>query len=99
MTGFIPQLSLVTTAAGALMIRLGVTRGLLQPRKAPRRCPSCGRLINGHVCAICTRSPLKGRRNRPTYPVGTPERSVTQPDVNSDHRPLYALPDGSESAA
>jgi hypothetical protein len=54
MTGFIPQLSLVATV-GALMIRLGVTRGLLQPRRATRRCPSCGRLINGRVCATCTR--------------------------------------------
>jgi hypothetical protein len=56
MTSFIPQLSLVTTAVGALMIRLGITRGLLQPRRAPRRCPSCGRLINGRVCATCTRA-------------------------------------------
>jgi recombinational DNA repair protein RecR len=55
MTGFIPQLALATTAAGALMIRLGVTRGLLQPRRQTRRCPSCGRLINGRVCATCTR--------------------------------------------
>jgi hypothetical protein len=55
MTGFIPQLSLVTTAVGALMIRLGITRGLLQLRRQTRRCPSCGCLINGRVCATCTR--------------------------------------------
>jgi len=55
MTGYIPQLSLVTTAVAALMIRLGVTRGLLQPPKQTR-CPSCGRLINSRVCAACTRS-------------------------------------------
>lgn len=56
MTGYIPQLSLITTAVAALMIRLGVTRGLLQPRRATRRCPSCGRLIDSRVCAACTRS-------------------------------------------
>lgn len=56
MSSLIPQLSLLTTAVGALMIRLGVTHGLLQPRRAARRCPSCGRLINGRVCATCTRS-------------------------------------------
>lgn len=55
MTGFIPQVSLVTTAVAALMIRLGVTRGLLQSRRTTRRCPSCGRLIDGRVCAGCTR--------------------------------------------
>lgn len=56
MNNLIPQLSLLTTAAGALMVRLGVTHGLLQPRRAARRCPTCGRLINGCVCATCTRS-------------------------------------------
>lgn len=34
----------------AVMIRLGLERGLLQPRRERRRCPSCGRLINGRVC-------------------------------------------------
>jgi hypothetical protein len=53
MNSLIPQLSLLTTAAGALMVRLGVTHG---PRRAARRCPTCGRLINGCVCATCTRS-------------------------------------------
>jgi len=55
MTGLIPQLGLVAIAVAALMIRLGVTRGLLQPRSPTRRCPSCGRLIDGRVCAACTR--------------------------------------------
>jgi hypothetical protein len=55
MTGLIPEFALLTTAVGALMIRLGLTRGLLQSRRPTRRCPSCGRLINGHVCATCTR--------------------------------------------
>jgi hypothetical protein len=56
MTGYIPWLSLLTTAAAALMIRLGVTRGLLQPRRQTRRCPSWGRLINSRVCPACIRS-------------------------------------------
>jgi hypothetical protein len=54
MTALIPELTVVTTGVGAVMIRLGVTRGLLQPRKAPRRCPSCGRLIDGPACKHCT---------------------------------------------
>jgi hypothetical protein len=52
MTALIPELAVVTTSVGAVMIRLG--RGLLQPRKAPRRCPACGRLIDGPVCSHCT---------------------------------------------
>ena len=37
MTGVIPELAVVTTSVGAVMIRLGVTRGLLQaPQSAPQ---------------------------------------------------------------
>jgi hypothetical protein len=46
--------SILTTGVGVVMIRLGLTQGLLQPRKQPRRCPSCGRLIAGRVCGVCT---------------------------------------------
>jgi recombinational DNA repair protein RecR len=56
MTAFTPQLVLLTTGAGALMILLGLGRGLLQARNGPRRCPSCGRLVEGRVCKTCTRS-------------------------------------------
>jgi hypothetical protein len=55
MTALIPQLTVVTTGVGAVMIRLGVTRGLLQPGKAPRRCPSCGRLTDLRLQAGNTR--------------------------------------------
>ena len=54
MTAFIPEIAVVTTAVGAVMIRLGLDRRLLQPCNAPRRCPSCGRLIDGLACRHCT---------------------------------------------
>jgi len=54
MTALIPELAVVTTGVGAVMIRLGLDRGLLQPRNAPRRCPSCGRLIDDAACRHCT---------------------------------------------
>ena len=50
----LPELAVVTTGVGAVMIRLGLDRGLLQPRNVPRRCPSCGRLIDGRACRHCT---------------------------------------------
>jgi hypothetical protein len=49
-----PQLVALTTGVGAVMILVGLRRGLLQHRKASRRCPSCGRLIDGPVCRRCT---------------------------------------------
>jgi hypothetical protein len=54
MTALIPELAVVTTGVGVVMIRLGLDRGLLQPRNAPRRCPFCGRLIDGPACRHCT---------------------------------------------
>jgi len=54
MTALIPELALVTTGVGAVMIRLGLDRGLLRLRNVPRRCPSCGRLIDGPACRHCT---------------------------------------------
>ena len=56
MTAFTLQLVLLTTGVGALMILLGLGRGLLQARTGVRRCPSCDRLIEGSVCKTCTRS-------------------------------------------
>ena len=56
MTTFTPQLVLLTTGVGALMIVLGLGRGLLQARNGVRRCPSCDRLIEGRVCKPCTKS-------------------------------------------
>jgi recombinational DNA repair protein RecR len=49
-----PQLVALTTGSGALMILVALRRRLLEPRKAPRRCPSCGRLIDGQACKHCT---------------------------------------------
>jgi hypothetical protein len=49
-----PQLVALTTGVGAVMILVGFRRGLLQPRKAPRRCPSCGRLTDDPACKHCT---------------------------------------------
>jgi len=37
-------LAALTTGAGAVMIRLGLDRGLLKSRRAERWCPSCDRL-------------------------------------------------------
>ena len=54
MTSLTPELVSLTT--GALMILLGFRRGLLRARTAGRRCPSCGRLIEGRVCRTCART-------------------------------------------
>jgi len=47
-------LTVVTTGVGYLMVRVGLGKGMLQPRRASRRCPSCSRLIDGSVCRVCT---------------------------------------------
>ena len=47
-------LTVVSTGVGYVMVRLGLGKGILQPRKASRRCPSCGRLIDGSLCRVCT---------------------------------------------
>jgi recombinational DNA repair protein RecR len=49
------QFILLTTGVGALMILVGIGRGLLQARSGSRRCPSCGRLIEARMCRTCTR--------------------------------------------
>jgi hypothetical protein len=57
MTLLTPQLALLaalTTAAGAVMIRLGLSRNMLQLRKTERRCPACGRLVRNRVCLCRT---------------------------------------------
>jgi len=48
-----PQFVLLTTGLGALMILVGLGRGLLQARSGGRRCSSCDRLIEGRVCRTC----------------------------------------------
>jgi hypothetical protein len=57
-SGFSAQIvlvAIVTTGIGAVMIRLGMDRGALVRRRASRRCPSCGRIIQHRVCEACTR--------------------------------------------
>ena len=56
MTALNPQFILLTTGVGALMILVGHGRNLLQARSGSRRCPSCGRLIEGRVCRTCERA-------------------------------------------
>jgi hypothetical protein len=48
-------LALVTTAAGAGMMWLGLARGMLSFRRDERRCPSCDRLMRTRVCPTCAR--------------------------------------------
>jgi recombinational DNA repair protein RecR len=54
MTPLLRQLVVLTTGVGALMVLLGLGQGLLKARSGSRRCPSCGRLIDGRVCKTCT---------------------------------------------
>ncbi len=54
-----PQLTMafvVTTGVGFLMLVLGAEKHLLEWRRSPRRCPSCGRRIEGRTCG-CTAAP------------------------------------------
>jgi hypothetical protein len=44
----------LSSGAGALMLRIGVQSKLLEWRGRRRRCPSCGRLHSG-VCRHCAR--------------------------------------------
>jgi hypothetical protein len=54
-TALTPQFVLLTAGVGALMILVGLGRGLLQARVGGRRCPSCDGLIEGRVCRTCTK--------------------------------------------
>lgn len=48
-----PVVIALTTAVGAIMVRAGLVRGMLETRRGERRCPSCGRLIRERVCSKC----------------------------------------------
>jgi NADH pyrophosphatase NudC (nudix superfamily) len=51
-----PQLTtafVVTTGVGFLMMWAGAQKHLLEWRRSPRHCPSCGRRIEGRTCG-CT---------------------------------------------
>jgi hypothetical protein len=56
MTALTTQLVALTTGFGALMLLLGLGRGLLHACTADHRCPSCDHLIERRVCRTCTRS-------------------------------------------
>jgi len=45
-------LTLVLSAAGVgyLMVKAGLGKGALEPRRRTRVCPSCGRVITGRRC-------------------------------------------------
>jgi hypothetical protein len=43
-----------TTGVGFLMLMAGVQKSALEWRRRRRACPSCGRHIEGRVCAACT---------------------------------------------
>jgi NADH pyrophosphatase NudC (nudix superfamily) len=52
-----PQLTTafaVTTGVGFLMILVGAQKHLLEWRRSPRRCPSCGRRIERRTCGCTT---------------------------------------------
>jgi hypothetical protein len=52
MTGLTPQLAalVATTGVGIWMAVAGVRKSALEWRRPKRRCPSCGRPIEGRVC-------------------------------------------------
>jgi hypothetical protein len=56
MTLFTTQVQIVAAVAagvGIAMVRMGLRAGMLSVRQT-RRCPSCGRQIDGRVCRNCT---------------------------------------------
>jgi hypothetical protein len=48
----VPQLTSVVAlaAVGWTMVAAGRGKRLLEPKKRARRCPSCGRVIEGRAC-------------------------------------------------
>ena len=48
----------VTVAAGVLMARIGIGKGLLARRVPSERCASCGQQLRGPGCAHCRRRTL-----------------------------------------
>jgi hypothetical protein len=53
LTPQLAMLAVITTGIGFVMIRLGLGEGGLRLRRANRRCPACGRLVQGRVCSHC----------------------------------------------
>jgi hypothetical protein len=62
-------LAALTSGAGAVMVWLGLDRGLLQSRMPERRCPCCGRPLNkNRACPICARPPSRTAHGRTDDP-------------------------------
>ncbi|HXY84627.1 MAG TPA: hypothetical protein VEH52_04015 [Gaiellaceae bacterium] len=58
MTGLSQHLALlavITSGVGAAMVRIGLNRRGLEPRRVERRCPACGRTLRAAACEACTR--------------------------------------------
>ena len=53
MTLHVLPVVLLTTGAGAVMIRLGLRKGQLRARVESRRCASCRHKIEGWHCPNC----------------------------------------------
>jgi len=54
LTPHLVSLAALSTGVGAVMVRLGLHKGRLEPRRVARRCPSCGRSTNRRVCRGCS---------------------------------------------
>jgi hypothetical protein len=56
MNGLTPHAIALLTCTGAAvwMAIAGVHKNALEWRRRRRNCPSCGRMIDGRVCAKCT---------------------------------------------
>jgi hypothetical protein len=49
----VAAVAVVTCGIGCLMLLSGIGKGMLEWRRATRRCPGCGRAIQGRVCSFC----------------------------------------------
>ena len=82
----------VALAIGAvlMMTQLGLTKGLLAPRRARRPCPSCGRMRRGAVCEWCghVRATAANAPRPRTMPSDAEdEQQRDQPDQKREHDP------------
>jgi hypothetical protein len=53
LTPQLAMLAVITTGIGFVMMRMGLGQGLLRLRRVNRRCPACGRLVQGRSCSHC----------------------------------------------
>ena len=55
LTPHLLSLAILSTGVGAVMVRLGLHKGQLEPRRADRHCLACGRATARRVCPTCSR--------------------------------------------